>query len=100
MSGELQCVISSQAPSEFNGTGWLLLLTDTLDSETLSGGTSDVREFGGKGKYVFALKFHKVASQPPTRFTLAKRNYLARSMEIHTSSSPFLSDGADDFYYP
>lgn len=53
MSGELRCVVSSsQAPSELNGTGWLLLLTDTLDSETLSGGTSDVREFGGKGKYV------------------------------------------------
>lgn len=32
-----------------------------------------------------------------SRFTLAKRNYLARRLEIHTSSSPFLSDGADDY---
>lgn len=52
MSGELGCVVSSQALSQLNGTGLLLLLISTLDSETLCEGTSDVREFGGKGKYV------------------------------------------------
>lgn len=42
MSEELGCVVSSQVPSELNGTGWLLSLTSALDSEMLPGGASDV----------------------------------------------------------